>query len=553
VAIDGECYGPAPGASAKTRALVENRPAPKSAALIGRLFLENGPEGVTELEGAFSIVIHDPRSHSVHVYSDRFGLRPLAWARRGDALLLSSRLCALTTAWSELEWSLDYQAVADFMTFEHILGDKTPLKDVRLVPNASHLTFRLQSSSLEVDTYWGVQNIGLRTETTFEQAVREAGDLFCNAVERLTADGASPGVYLTSGLDSRAIGGVLAETHPGFSSITYGMPGCRDLVWGSELARQMGSHNIPFPLHDGHWIFESAPTFIGVSESFVNVLHAHGINTYETAAQNMDFHMSGYGGGSFYGGDTTIMDALEASSVEIIWERLYNGYVNILGNTFRSPFQRYRLFTPQAREAIGWGAEASFLAECLEYEDLRKDAISDCFTLNNRYKKMFSYMIAVEREFLEDRAPFLDYALMDYLFSLPAEYKTHRKMQLGFLDVRLPHCREVPWQVTAKPPTLDEAYREDPSHKVWDPLPTEPGRNYPKWLYESGMDWAKGLLLDERTADRGIFEPAALRELLDGMPWYMSHKPYQEQRNLAYRIGAVATFESMLRRVLDGE
>jgi len=236
---------------------------------------------------------------------------------------------------------------------------------------------------------------------------------------------------------------------------------------------------------------------------------------------------------------------------------LYQEYTDCLGNVFRYPIERYYLFLPDVRKEIEGRAEAAIEAEVRRVSHLRPDIIGDAFTLNNRYKKLFPYLIALERDYFEERSPFMDYALMDFLFSLPTEIRLHRRLQLGMLDQALPELSEVPWQVTAKPPTLDQrklkAFERKARYSRWfgkQIEPFEPGRNYAYWLRESGLGWAREILDNRRTEERGVMSRRYLIDLVDRAS-RSETLPYPDQRNLAFRIGAAISFELMCRLVLD--
>lgn len=549
VAMDGECYGPAPGAGAQARRLLGPRVLSRGAAAMGALYRELGPGFAAQAEGAFSVVVLDRHAGCAHAFTDRFGLRPLAWAVADGAIFFASALSCFTAAFPGRAWGQDWGALADWLAFEHVLGEKTLLDGVTLLPNAGRLSFRAGDSRPDVREYWSLATVDAAGDMPLERAVEHAGGLFAAAVERLASDGSRAGVYLTSGLDSRAIGGFLSRVQPGFASFTYGLAGCRDMVWGRELAGLLGSPHQGFPMDDSSWLFDMAETFVGRTEGFVNILHSHGLHTYEAASRSMDVHLSGYGGGSFYGGDTTNTAMLRAATPAQACETLYHGYVHGLGCVFRSPMERFHLLAPEARRETAWAAEASFEREFARYAGLRPDIAGDAFTLGNRYKKMFAYMIAMEREFFEDRSPFMDYALMEFLFSLPVALRTGRKLQLGLLDAMLPELRAVPWQVSCKCPTLLPAPPPELAHRRDDPMPTEPGRDYPRWVLAHGMEWLQALMDSDALEARGVFSRAHVRELLARVPWAARELPYAERRNVSYSLCAAATFELACRLV----
>lgn len=536
------------------------KPTCNCAAHIGALFREHGKDWVKQVRGAFAVSIFDRNKGDLWLFSDRYGFRPLAYAQLDDTFLFGSSMAAITAAWPEGSWSLDWGAVADWFTFEHVLGEKTFIDSIKLLPNAGVLHYSFETKKVDVRSYWSMDAIPFLEGIGFDEAVEESCRLFGKAIDEQVSGDERIGVYLTSGLDSRTVGGYLAKRGMPFSSFTYGATGCRDMVWGEALAALLKADHHNYPLDDGAWIPEYSDVFHAATESFANCYQAsHGVSQYAETRAHIDVHLNGYGGGSFAGGDTTTVSALAAKTDEERIEMLYREYTDYLGCVFRYPIERYYLFQPEARKEIEGRAEAAIGAEVRRVSHLRADIIGDAFTLNNRYKKLFPYLIALERDYFEERSPFMDYALIDFLFSLPTEIRLNRRLQLGMLDHALPELSEVPWQVTAKPPTLDQrklkAFDRKAKYSRWfnkQAEPFEPGRNYAFWLRANGLGWAREVLDSPRTHDRGVMSRSYLVDLVDRAA-RSETMPYPEQRNLAFRIGAAISFELMCRLVLDNK
>lgn len=561
VAVDGELYG---GPKPKEKAVKPIRqPTSRCGAYIGSLYRELGAKWVEKVRGAFSVAIWDSKKKEIWLFVDRYGLRPLYYSQKGKGFLFGSSMAAFTAAWPEIFWKINLDAVADFFTFEHVLGEKSFIIGVELVPNAGFVQYKLANRGITKGIYWSLNQIRPHKKISFDNAARKACRLFDRAIAEQASPNEHPGVYLTSGLDSRTIVGFLKRYRQDFTTYTYGIRGCRDVVWGKALARCIGSKHRTFLLDNGSWVFRYAPEFVAASESFVNCFHSHGINTYQTAKNKIDVHLSGIGGGSFAGGDTTSIEALRAGTFCERSEEMYKNYRFVLSHVYQTPLEQDYLFKPEFRASLRGRGEVSFLREFEKYKKLRTDVVGDAFTLNNRYKKAFAYLITVERNYFENRTPFMDYQFLDFIFSLPTSLRLHRQLQLGMLDYALPKLTLVPWQETTLLPTRREWLQR--SHRwgrriglrvlrAFQPqysLPSEPGRNYPQWLCKHGLGWAQEIINSNSLAKRGIFEKTYLKELLGRIPLTIKKQDYKQQRSLTYRIGAAITFELMCRRVFD--
>lgn len=167
-----------------------------------------GERFVEQLNGAFVIAIWDEPRRRLLMANDRFGLYPLFYTCREGRLVFAPEMkgCLCDESFPR---KLDLTALAQYMRFQHLLGERTFFEDLRLLPLASVLTFDLSSAEGSVKAYWTFDDIPYRPEVTFDEAVEEAGRLLRLAVRRLSGDSYRPGVYLSGGLDSRTILGMI--------------------------------------------------------------------------------------------------------------------------------------------------------------------------------------------------------------------------------------------------------------------------------------------------------------------------------------------------------
>lgn len=91
--------------------------------------------GLRELSGQFAAAIWDEDAYTLTLVVDLLGTRPLYLARQDDVILVSSELKGLIAAGLELQ--LDLDGAAQLLAYEHLLGERTLLAGVRLLPPAS--------------------------------------------------------------------------------------------------------------------------------------------------------------------------------------------------------------------------------------------------------------------------------------------------------------------------------------------------------------------------------------------------------------------------------
>ncbi len=148
------------------------------------------------------------------------------------------------------------------------------------------------------------------------------------------------------------------------------------------------------------------------------------------------------------------------------------------------------------------------------------------------------------------RYPFCDYALIDFVYSMPVEYRLKDRLYLVVIN------REIP-AVTWVPRDTDEQLLVDrqwirQAHGLWQKVCRRITGQQRRiihedpegWLRRDLRDWAEALLFDPRTLERGIFSPAFLRSIFE------RHMSGHEVHTIG-KIAPIMTYEMMLRRFYD--
>ena len=186
-----------------------------------------GIDGVKRINGAFVLALWDAARQRLVIVNDRLGLYPLYYAVQERTFLFSSGMRSLLQEPS-LSRSVDRVTMAEFLTFDHALGQRTLLESVTLMEQGAILTF--EDGRVTLDSYWipeHPQQYELRGE---EEWADDLIDHLRQAVRRQVKDDLSTGLLLSGGLDSRVLLAILKEQGGagGFRTFTWGIPGCDD-------------------------------------------------------------------------------------------------------------------------------------------------------------------------------------------------------------------------------------------------------------------------------------------------------------------------------------
>jgi asparagine synthase (glutamine-hydrolysing) len=522
--------------------------------LILRLYEEKGEQFIHDLEGAFIVMIWNRSRQEVIIANDRFGLYPLFYAHYDGKLIFAPEMKGILCD-DTFPRTLNLTALAQYVRFQHLLGERTFFEDIQLLPNASLLIYDLSAASCSVKPYWTFDDIPYRPEVSFDEAVEEAGRLLRRTVQRLSGDAYRPGVYLSGGLDSRTILGMV-ERRP-VISLTYGTQNCRDVYYARRIAKAVGSDHHWFDLPDGEWVREHVDFHLDLTEGFHSWIHAHGISTLPQARQLMDVNLTGWDGGTIMGHKDSV-EPLQVSAVDdaALITRLF--YLCNQEYTWPSATEAEEslLYCEPMRKKIQGLAFDSFRAEMSRYLGYRSDVRGEYFYVRNHCGRLTQNLVTFTRSHVEVRFPFFDYDLFDFLYSIPALLRGDQTLHRAVIQRETPRLAYIPYDHDEFLPTTQPLIRG--MHAMTVKLkrrfnrylrPIFPERytlyaDYENYLRGELHDWAKGILFDRRTSERGIFSPTFLRTLMD------RHLSGLEEWTIG-KIAPMMTYEMMLRRFYD--
>jgi asparagine synthase (glutamine-hydrolysing) len=506
------------------------------------------------LNGSFVTAICDLQRHRLLVANDRFGLYPTYYVRSGEWFAFAPEVKALLVL-RAVPRDLDEVALAQYMRFQHVLGTRTFFSAISLLAPATVIHFDLDSRVLTGTRYWWFDAIPYDARISFDDAADHAAHLLGAAVRRMSGDEYRPGVFLSGGLDSRMLLGSVARRP--IVSVTFGHPDCRDVRYASRIAAATGSDHRWFPFHDGRWVLKVAEQHLELTEGFHSWIHAHGMSMLTDARQLMQVNLTGWDGGTVMGYptdfDPRLTDAVDDFAlVERVFECLTNGWTwpSI------SDGEERLLYTPHWRSRLCGLAFDSLRDEFAQYLGLRCDARAQFFFLANHCGRFTIHMLTFARSHLEVRCPFFDYALIDFIYSLPNEHRTNRRLGRAVLRRLAPRLARIPHDVDDVIPD-DRAWRRS-THSTWITIKRRINRHvtplfrewatlyadYEGYLRSDLREWAESILFDRRTTERGIFSPDSVRSL------WLRHQSGRELHTIG-KIAPIMTYELMLRRLID--
>jgi asparagine synthase (glutamine-hydrolysing) len=243
------------------------------------LYEELGTGCLQQLRGEFAFILWDGRTGQLFAARDRFGIKPLYYAWRGDILVLASEAKALFAAGISAGW--DRQSFFRAVHHHAPPQDRTLFAGVHQVPPGHYLI--ASAGEVRLVRYWdfdyptidraGSARADAEHVEEFRRVLDEAVRL------RLRAD-VPVGCYLSGGLDSCAVLG-LAATHRSDPirafTLSFDRPEYDETAIAREMAELANAEFHPIPITQT----ELADHFAeAVAHAETIAINAHGVAKY---------------------------------------------------------------------------------------------------------------------------------------------------------------------------------------------------------------------------------------------------------------------------------
>ena len=539
--------GPAPAVSGdgRCRAVLHGEVTgfPTGAAGLLEAYLAQGEAAFRGLSGSFALAVWDGERARLHLVNDRFGLRNVYYAADGSRLVFAPQVGALL-ADARLSRTLDAQAVAEFLTFQCVMGDRTLIEGIRLLPPASLFVFE-PGRGMRLESTW---RLVYRPRPGLGHA-RALADSLVDAAGR-QASGRVVGLPLSGGLDSRTLLAAI-PTRP-LRTLTYGRSGSDDLLLAGDLAAIAGTEHHVILLPPGY-IADEARTMVARTDGMHSCLNAHAALLGD-AADVCDVILLGNGG-------DCLLDGLwpgpeNASEHELTSRLLAKLAIGI------PPGLAERLVAPTASFAdVRARAEAGLRAALASVDGDSAADRADAFNVVHRHRRWVLQGVPAQATHVEFRHPYYDQGVVEAALAVPAALRADRRAHVEALKLLSPDLARVRrqgkpfgfavpgwrWQLHLASGRVRDGIRWRANRASLNPFVARPNRrnfaDYDDELRHGSRTLLERVLLSPAALEGGYWQPDTLRRLVT--------EELAGRAKHAATLGVVLTLELFTRDVLE--
>src|SRR5687768_12656800 len=493
---------------------------------------EWGDDCVGRFRGMFAFGIWDAPKRRLLLVRDRLGVKPLYWARVGSRLLFASEIKAILE--SGLIAARPNEAVlSEVLATRYTSGADTLFQGIYKLLPGHRLTF--ENGDVRIQKYWDLPLDGPDPELSAlgdSALIERFRDLLQESVRlRLMAD-VPLGMFLSGGIDSSAVAALMArevdrpiETF----SVAFADRRFSELEYARQVARAVGANSHEIVIDDGDF-FGALPRLVWHEDE--PIAHPSSVPLHFVSAlarEHVKVVLTGEGSDELLAGYGKYPRALLNWRAGGVYERLVPAGMRaaVAGSIVPRLPGRLGRYAQRSFLAMPRRPEAMFLDNFagmpmrVQRELLERTVLGgsdpygpslEYFTQVNGasgmlgrllYTDVKTYLVELLMKqdqmsmstSIESRVPFLDHKLVEFAARLPDRLKLD-----GFTTKRI--LRESIRGLL--PPDILTR------RKMGFPVP------FSSWVGNGWNTVARDVLLDRRSCERGLINPAAVSRLLDG-------------------------------------
>ncbi|GAB4395307.1 MAG: asparagine synthase (glutamine-hydrolyzing) [Microscillaceae bacterium] len=236
------------------RQLTFTRRTSSDSEVILELFAKEHYRFVYRLNGMFALAIYDRQEHTLYLFRDRIGIKPIFYYWDEHHFAFASELKALLTL-PQLAKKLNRKAVADFLQRGYIPAPATIYENIYKMPAGSWL--RISKEGLHQEKYWDLGEKIYASETQARlnnlnqepEAKKQLHKLLQSAVAYRLISDVPVGVFLSGGIDSSLVAALatsVAKQKTRTFSIRFAEAAFNEADYARKVAEKLATHHEEF-------------------------------------------------------------------------------------------------------------------------------------------------------------------------------------------------------------------------------------------------------------------------------------------------------------------
>jgi asparagine synthase (glutamine-hydrolysing) len=436
-------------------------------------YLRWGKDCVKHFNGMFAFAIWDSQLKTLFIARDRIGIKPFYYYVRNKLVIFSSEIRAILGT-GIVPRKADPEALADYLRYQTVHAPRTIIQGIGMLMPGHSAT--ICGESIAVEEYWAMNSFAVPgDDKPYETVCADVHELLLRAVERRLVSDVPFGAFLSGGIDSSIIVGLMSKVALGkvkTFTVTFDEQEFNEARFAKMVASKFNTEHNEIKLNATDFLKELPDALKAMDHP-----SGDGANSYivskATRQAGISMALSGLGGDELFAGydifrrslslehkkwiatlpyfaragagkllktfkpgisSEKIAELLKLSSLDILQAYPLARQV-MMDHGLESVLKKERLFPNAVKEILarlpkprpGMSLSAVSLAEAGTYMQ------------NTLLRDTDQMSMAVA---LEVRVPFLDHTVVEYVLALKDKYKypsSPKKLLVDAAGVLLPN------------------------------------------------------------------------------------------------------------------
>lgn len=417
--------------------------------VLKRLLILFGADAIPMLNGFFAFAFYDKITNKAIIARDRYGIKPLLYHVSDEEITFASEIKALNPFIGKKE--IDRKSLRYYFQFNYISAPYTILKDVFKLEPGHFL--EVSDGGVKKNKYYELNQLP-PTSDNYATAKKKVYDLLHDATERRMIADVPVGAFLSGGIDSSIVSLIASKFTSNLNTFSIGFkdnPFFDETEYAEIVANKIKSNHTVLKLTNDDLLqsFDDAMNYLDEPFADSSALNMYILSRH--TKRHATVALSGDGADELFAGynkHKALLEANQKGLKNLAIKTVGSATVKLLPKSRESKLgnlgrqldkfskglklkseERYiewASFMDRATANLLVGEGFSFRPG-FEYLSNKIDSFNDYLVRDfklvlegDMLHKVDSMSMANS---LEVRTPFLDVNLVDYVFSLPAQYK----------------------------------------------------------------------------------------------------------------------------------
>lgn len=267
-------------------------------------YQEWGIDCLQKFNGMFAFAILNTETEELFLARDHIGIKPLYYYHRAGKFIFSSEVKAILR--HQVEAPLNFDALNIYFRLLYVPSPLTVWQNIFKLPPA-HYALVSKEGSVKIERYWKLKNEPLLSDK--EYIKKQISDLLCDAVKRQMTSDRPIGVFLSGGIDSTIITGIMSALSDKVSTYSVGFEATEqaekynsDFLAARRTARHFNTQHHEYVLGAADVLANLEKAVFHMDEPISNHVQTVNLLLAGWASESVKVVLGGDGGDELFGG-----------------------------------------------------------------------------------------------------------------------------------------------------------------------------------------------------------------------------------------------------------